>query len=887
MTVRDKNLIRITEASSGGAGNASHFHPRMVLQAVDTSGGTSTQGNSGFYIDLSTRLYNSIAGDCLNGYCNRWTNSPNIFGSQVVNSSLTIRLPETTQGLPNGWYNLRIGQNGLYSDSMLVRVGPALPGAPAVATGTVISTTSIYWTWPDVGGTTLGYNVYFATSGSYITSVTTPMPPNSASFLQQHLTPNVTASITVEGFSQTGDGPSTASQNAFTLSTVPANIRFTTVTTNGVSVVWDNNGNSNATIYQLGYSLNAAFDNPQTPTDDLPALTTTFFDIGGLTPLTSYYLRIRAKNLGDQWTDFAYSTFSTKWQIMALSGSGCTEATGSTCIDWTWSTMTVAGFVNSFNIYNATIPSTAVNYKMNPAPIPFNQGNFTDGFPAPVLRPNEARVAILTGIRPDGTEWPLSEPTTVYTWAAPPAQQPGFYHVVGGSRSITVQWNTNGNPVGTYYNIYFGTKTGAGVFYWESTGTFQTIAGSVFMTQKIDDLDPSELYYASMSATNIADVEYFGTNIPADTIWATADLDPAPPTRSTHSAYTMASKPDQPSVIEATPDSVTIVWGASGNTSSTTYEVSWSTDNPLRAPPAPPIYVFPSYDTPGSRAFSERDSSLSCTITGLQTGTTYWFRVRAQNFDAVVTPDYSASVSTRTPTGAAGAVSGQLGGTLNPGADSGFSGTIGTPAVRTVSLSAPAHTFTSPVEMIISTYDVSGAANLCSNGLNVGLSLVPTPRIQPLKPLTLTFSYTAAELNGVNPSKVVLMRYDPSKGKCVPLPTVVDTVNLRITALINHLSLFQLAEVVPPADPHNAKVFPNPFYKSRDGYVSFTEMPPYSRVRIFTLQGDLVYDRLANGAGMLDWGGLNMWGRTLASGMYLAVIQHGDDKKILKVVILR
>ncbi|MBI5623256.1 MAG: fibronectin type III domain-containing protein [Elusimicrobia bacterium] len=854
MTVRDKNLIRITDAASGGHSNSSHFHPRMVLQAVDTSGGTSSQGNSGFYIDLTTRIYHSIAGTCANGYCNRWSNSPNIFGTEALNSSFTIRMPEASTGLPNGWYNLRLGQNGLYSDSMLVRIGPPLPLAPAVATGTVLSTTSIYWTWPYPGGSIVGYNIYYATSSVFITTVTTPISPDSASFLQQGLTPNVTAAIIVEGFSQTGDGPTTASDYAFTLATVPASIRFSTIQANSVNMEWSPNGNSNATIYEITIALDPAFTSGvRTPTDDLPPLTTTYFELLGLRELTTYYLRMRAQNLDDQWTDFAYSSFTTRWNYATLAGAPCTENTADVCILWQW---TSTGTAVSYNIYNATVPSTSPGYKLNAAPlIPSGQNvSFTDT----PLKCNNPRALFVTGVRASGDEWPLTMPTTVYTWASEPRQSfPDPYMVIEDSQSIMVRWDTNRNPATTYYSIFYSTLSDLG-FFWVSTGTFQTSAG--LMRLKIQNLLPSEVYYASMTAVNMVGTPTSGTAL--------------------GTIATMANEPADLRIVTAEPNSVTIEWGANGNTSSTTYEVSYSTDDPtVKQPPALIITV--------ARDFAEFNSLLSATITGLDTGRRYYFRVRSQNIEGLVNTAYSSAVSTITPSGSVSATSGQLGGVIKVGQDSGFTGTVGSPAVRTVTISAPAGTFTTDVEVVISTFDASGVASVCSGGVDIGLYINPIPYLMPLKPLTLTFTYTAAELGGGDPDKMVLMRYDPGKGKCVPLPTVVDPANLTVTALINHFSAFQLAAVTPPTDPHAAKAFPNPFYKSRDGFMSITDMPPYSRIRIFTLQGDLVYDRLADGAGMLEWRGLNMWGRTVASGMYLAVIQHGDDKKILKLVMLR
>ena len=64
-------------------------------------------------------------------------------------------------------------------------------------------------------------------------------------------------------------------------------------------------------------------------------------------------------------------------------------------------------------------------------------------------------------------------------------------------------------------------------------------------------------------------------------------------------------------------------------------------------------------------------------------------------------------------------------------------------------------------------------------------------------------------------------------------------------------------------------------------------MPAASRVRIFTMRGELVNDLTANGSGLAAWNGRNLYGRNAASGVYLAVIEGNGSKNILKVVVLR
>ena len=58
-------------------------------------------------------------------------------------------------------------------------------------------------------------------------------------------------------------------------------------------------------------------------------------------------------------------------------------------------------------------------------------------------------------------------------------------------------------------------------------------------------------------------------------------------------------------------------------------------------------------------------------------------------------------------------------------------------------------------------------------------------------------------------------------------------------------------------------------------------------MRIVTTRGELVNDLTANGSGLASWNGRNLYGRSAASGVYLAVIEGNGAKNILKVVVLR
>jgi hypothetical protein len=174
---------------------------------------------------------------------------------------------------------------------------------------------------------------------------------------------------------------------------------------------------------------------------------------------------------------------------------------------------------------------------------------------------------------------------------------------------------------------------------------------------------------------------------------------------------------------------------------------------------------------------------------------------------------------------------------------------------------------------------------LCPGAANIGFSITNAPVLQPIGSLFLTFDFLPAELGTIPTNRALLLRYDPGSGTCVPLETTVS--GGFMTARINHFSLFQVGQVPATNTAETARVFPNPYYTSRDGFVTIDNVPALARVRIFTLRGAQVLDVKANTAGLLTWSGTNGSGRSVASGVYLVMVESGATKKVLKLAVIR
>ncbi|MBI2363054.1 MAG: fibronectin type III domain-containing protein, partial [Elusimicrobia bacterium] len=112
--------------------------------------------------------------------------------------------------------------------------------------------------------------------------------------------------------------------------------------------------------------------------------------------------------------------------------------------------------------------------------------------------------------------------------------------------------------------------------------------------------------------------------------------------------FTLANAPAAPSVDAVQLTSVTLSWGAASNPPNTPYEVSFSTDG-----------FAAHFSTPV--AFAAAPPATTTDLLGLSPGTTYTFRIRALNGNALPSP-FSASIATPTLvsplTGLAGAALG-------------------------------------------------------------------------------------------------------------------------------------------------------------------------------------------------------------------------------------
>ncbi|HPO95986.1 MAG TPA: T9SS type A sorting domain-containing protein, partial [Elusimicrobiales bacterium] len=111
----------------------------------------------------------------------------------------------------------------------------------------------------------------------------------------------------------------------------------------------------------------------------------------------------------------------------------------------------------------------------------------------------------------------------------------------------------------------------------------------------------------------------------------------------------------------------------------------------------------------------------------------------------------------------------------------------------------------------------------------------------------------------------------------------------KITADLNHFSLYQLIILSPASDLNNIKVFPNPFYPNRpgQGMITITNLPEKSKIKIYTISGQKVFETESDSTGTAYWEGLNSKGQMVGSGVYLCHIKSNIGSKTIKIAVER
>ena len=170
----------------------------------------------------------------------------------------------------------------------------------------------------------------------------------------------------------------------------------------------------------------------------------------------------------------------------------------------------------------------------------------------------------------------------------------------------------------------------------------------------------------------------------------------------------------------------------------------------------------------------------------------------------------------------------------------------------------------------------------------VGTELTVSPALQPSQLVSITLGYQATSVAGLDTGELAMAYYDPVENLFVPIAASSNPSLKQVTGRSPHLSFYEIMAVIPATDLSSAKIYPNPFRPALGHTaITFSQLPPNTRIRIYTVTGELVRDLSTDDTGIARWDATNGGGQNVASGGYFALVQGVGRKSILKVMIQR
>ncbi|MBI4803030.1 MAG: T9SS type A sorting domain-containing protein, partial [Elusimicrobia bacterium] len=209
---------------------------------------------------------------------------------------------------------------------------------------------------------------------------------------------------------------------------------------------------------------------------------------------------------------------------------------------------------------------------------------------------------------------------------------------------------------------------------------------------------------------------------------------------------------------------------------------------------------------------------------------------------------------------------------------------------RSVTVRIQPNSFRGPVTVTIKTPRLLPSAadfsdRLKTTGISMEIKLDTTT--QPAEYATIEIFYADTEVAGLNKADLVLARYDEAGKSWVTLESVSYPEINKVTGKTLHFSLFQVMLLRPLSGLSQARIYPNPFYPATKPQVTFAGLPAGTSVKLYTLQGELVWKGTANSSEIAEWPGVNRSGRAVASGLYIVYLESGGSRKTMKLSVVK
>lgn len=691
---------------------------------------------------------------------------------------------------------------------------------------------SINWSWGDNAFNEDGYRLKNS-AGGMIAS----LPMDTTYYMETGLTVNTAYMRYVEGYNQAGTSPS-ALTAAFTLSLPPSGSYLLATTSYSAQIGWSLDGNPSGTRWGIERStdLFASAQSLKIYEDNYTALD---FTDTGLECATTYYYRVLSYNgigMGS-----GYDSSAKAVTLPAVVGdttppAGVADlsarpgpASGELLLAWT----SPGDDRDWGGLSTATLK---IRYLDVMADLDVSYAQITI---STALAPGAGREYLLSGLTPGVTYYAA-------VWLAD--ENPNW-----SVRSNIASGPAMKPPAPAAPEGFAGVALDSGTVRWTWQDRASTEDGYRIRT-------PAGGLIAELSADATF---YLERGLAMETVYARyaeAWNFTAAAAASTASVRTLAATPSGFRFTEVAHSSVTLAWDAAGNRADASYRVDyWGASGSTSA-----VVV----------------STLSALLTGLEEAATYFFTVGALNVDgAVSAPGVMLSTFTPALPNISTCVPVQADVAVSLEQDAG-----------TARVFVPAGAFGEPVTLTLKTpleYPPAGPGDPGAPS-GAGLEILTDRGLQPARTVTITIGYRDGDVPGMRKDRLVIGRYDPAGGRWVLLPSFPDQASRTVTAYTSHFSLYRIFEVLPAAGVSAPWIFPNPFRPSKGhATVTFSNLPAYSTLKIYSIDGNKVRVLKCNASGLAYWDGRNSAGREVSSGLYLVHTGLGSEFGTMKVVVQR
>ena len=555
-----------------------------------------------------------------------------------------------------------------FDDAWGLQWARAIPpvNAPTMLAPAALGVSSVQWNWSDNSHNETGFNLRrTADNGAIVLA----LAANTTFYRQTGLTPNAAQRAYAQAFNSATTVNGGNSSVIYTLANPPTGTAVTIRSSNTATLAWNANGNPAGTEYRL----QGATSVPLLALASESTTTATTISFNTLTPDTTWFFRVRARNANgvNSAFDATVSTLTLPAPPAAPSApDAVARSTGSLTWGWTDLAANEAGFrvrrASDSVVLIGTLPANSAQWLQTGLTPNAPQRVFAESF--------NVTASSASGFSP-----------TRYTLATAPVASTV---AIVAPQTARFTWLANGNPAGTVYQVSFA-QSGFDPSFFSTTGTFRNFPG----------LTPNTTYEFQASAQNAEGI--FSAPSALLTLWIPS-LTPNAPSAvtavafSTHSvswAWTDNANNEDGFRVRRSSDNLNLsgdlpvnstgfvhvglgpnapaqVRAESFNATGSSASAPSATAYSLAAPPSSLAFlgVFPTSASfgwsnggnPGGTLFrAERSLNgaayveiATTTLTSalapaLAPDTTYFFRVRAENTEGTTTA-YSNVVTTRT-----------------------------------------------------------------------------------------------------------------------------------------------------------------------------------------------------------------------------------------------